>query len=153
MSYHNGSIWPHDNALIAMGFAHYGFKAEVDLVFQGLVGAASRMELRRLPELFCGFRRVRGNGPTRYPVACSPQAWASAAPLALLQASLGIRFDLDKNRIRLVRPTLPPFLDMVVLRDVRIAENLVDFAVYRCDQTISIEILRNEGDVEISIVD
>ena len=152
MSYHNGSIWPHDNALIAMGFAHYGFKAEVDLVFQGLVGAASRMELRRLPELFCGFRRVRGNGPTRYPVACSPQAWASAAPLALLQASLGIRFDLDKNRIRLISPMLPPFLDMVVLRDVRIAENLVDFAVYRCDQTISIEILRNEGEVEISIV-
>ncbi|HEY0329129.1 MAG TPA: amylo-alpha-1,6-glucosidase [Rhodopseudomonas sp.] len=152
MSYHNGSIWPHDNALIAIGFARYGFKAEVDLVFQGLVGAASRMELRRLPELFCGFRRVRGNGLTRYPVACTPQAWASAAPLALVQASLGIRFDLDQNRISLVGPTLPTFLDMVVLRDVQVADNLVDFAVYRHEQTISIEILRNEGDVEVSIV-
>jgi glycogen debranching enzyme len=135
-----------------MGFAHYGFKAEVDLVFQGLVGAASRMELRRLPELFCGFHRVRGNGLTRYPVACTPQAWASAAPLALVQASLGIRFDLDQNRISLVGPNLPSFLDMVVLRDVRVADNLVDFAVYRHEQTISIEILRNEGNVEISIV-
>ena len=152
MSYHNGSIWPHDNALIAMGFEHYGFKAEVDLVFQGLVAAASRMELRRLPELFCGFRRVRGSGPTRYPVACTPQAWASAAPLSLLQASLGIRFDLSKNQIRLVHPKLPSFLDMVVLRDVRVAENLIDFAIYRYDDKISIEILRNEGDVEVSIV-
>ncbi len=151
MSYHNGSIWPHDNAMIAVGLARYGFKTEVDLVFQAIVGAASNMELHRLPELFCGFRRVRGHGPTLYPVACAPQAWASAAPLALLQASLGIEFDVDKNEIRLVNPTLPSFLDMVVLRGVRLAEHLVDFAIYRHEHDISLQILRNEGYVEISI--
>jgi len=152
MSYHNGSIWPHDNAMIAVGLARYGFKTEVDLVFQAIVGAASNMELHRLPELFCGFRRMRGHGPTLYPVACAPQAWASAAPLALLQASLGIEFDSDKNQIRLVNPTLPSFLDMVVLRGVRLAEHLVDFAIYRHEHNISLQILRNEGRVEISIV-
>jgi len=151
MSYHNGSVWPHDNAMIALGLARYGFKTEVDLVFQAIVGAASNMDLHRLPELFCGFRRMRGHGPTLYPVACAPQAWASAAPFALLQASLGIEFDLDKNQIRLVNPTLPSFLDMVVLRGVRLADRFVDFAIYRHEHNVSLQILRNEGGVEISI--
>jgi glycogen debranching enzyme len=76
MSYHNGSIWPHDNALIALGFARYGLKRPVGRLFQGLFDAATYLELRRLPELFCGFQRQRERGPTLYPVACSPQAWA-----------------------------------------------------------------------------
>ena len=80
MSYHNGSIWPHDNALIALGFARYGLKRAVTQTFKGLFDAATYMDLRRLPELFCGFQRQRGRGPTLYPVACAPQAWASATP-------------------------------------------------------------------------
>ena len=152
MSYHNGSIWPHDNALIAMGLARYGFKTEVDLVFQAIVSAASNMNLHRLPELFCGFRRMRGNGPTLYPVACAPQAWASATPFALLQSALGIEFKPDENQIRLLNPSLPSFLDMVVLRDLRLAEGFVDFAVYRHGQQISLEILSNESRAEVSIM-
>ena len=93
MSYHNGSIWPHDNALIALGLARYGLKRPVERVFKGLFDAATYMEMRRLPELFCGFQRGRGRGPTLYPVACSPQAWASATPFTLLEASLGLQFD------------------------------------------------------------
>ena len=81
MSYHNGSVWPHDNALIAAGFARYGFKDAINRVFKGMFDAASYMDLRRLPELFCGFQRGRERGPTLYPVACSPQAWAAGAPL------------------------------------------------------------------------
>src|SRR5262249_4438838 len=77
MSYHNGSIWPHDNALIALGFARYGLKDAVTRLFQGLFEAATYMEQRRLPELFCGFQRQNSRGPTLYPVACAPQAWAS----------------------------------------------------------------------------
>src|SRR5262249_28281104 len=79
-SHHNGSIWPHDNALIALGFARYGLKAAAQRVFRGLFDAAEYMDFRRLPELFCGFQRSRARGPTLYPVACSPQAWSAATP-------------------------------------------------------------------------
>ena len=98
MSYHNGSVWPHDNALIALGLARYGLKDAIDRVFKGLFDAATYMDLRRLPELFCGFQRGRGRGPTLYPVACSPQAWASGTPFSLIQASLGLEFDPARTK-------------------------------------------------------
>src|SRR6185437_13046135 len=104
MSYHNGSVWPHDNAIAAMGFARYGLKRAVEQVFQGLFDTASYMDLRRLPELFCGFARRRGRGPTLYPVACAPQAWASATPFTLIEASLGLEFDPAAREIRLRNP-------------------------------------------------
>ena len=122
MSYHNGSIWPHDNALIALGLARYGLKRSVERVFKGLFDAATYMEMRRLPELFCGFQRGRGRGPTLYPVACSPQAWASATPFTLIEASLGLQFDPAANEIRLHNPSLPSFLDEVVLRNLHLKE-------------------------------
>src|SRR5690606_1979762 len=90
MSYHNGSVWPHDNALIALGLARYGFKEQAGRVLEALFHASMYLELRRLPELLCGFTRRRSHGPTLYPVACAPQAWAAAAPLALVQACLGL---------------------------------------------------------------
>ena len=120
MSYHNGSIWPHDNALIALGFARYGLKHSVAHLFKGLFDAASYMDLRRLPELFCGFRRERRRGPTLYPVACAPQAWASATPFTLLEAALGLEFDAARGEIRLRDPRLPEFLNEVVLRDLQL---------------------------------
>ena len=104
MSYHNGSIWPHDNALIALGFARYGLNRAVATVSKGLFDAATYMDLRRLPELFCGFQRERRRGPTLYPVACAPQAWASATPFSLVQASLGLEFAPDSDEIRLRNP-------------------------------------------------
>lgn len=151
MSYHNGSIWPHDNAVIALGLCRYGFKDEVATVFEAIGGAASYMELRRLPELFCGFRRIKGQAPTLYPVACAPQAWAGAAPLAMLQACLGIQCEPEVNRIRLVAPMLPNFLDMVVLRNLELGNGRVDMALYRYGRNISLQILRNDGGAEISI--
>src|SRR6266700_2786384 len=126
MSYHNGSVWPHDNALIALGFARYGFKHSVERLFKGLFDAASYMDMRRLPELFCGFQRGRGRGPTLYPVACSPQAWASATPFTLLEASLGLEFDPAAGEIRLINPRLPAFLDEVVLRNLQLNQSSVD---------------------------
>ena len=100
MSYHNGSIWPHDNALIALGFARYGLKEQALKVFTALIEAAGHIDLNRLPELFCGFARKQRQGPTGYPVACSPQAWAAATPLALIQASLGLSLDHDQREVR-----------------------------------------------------
>ncbi len=117
MSYHNGSVWPHDNALIALGLARYDQKRAIEMLFGGLFSAATYMDLRRLPELFCGFERQKGHGPTLYPVACSPQAWASATPFTLLEASLGLQFDPFKGEIQLRNPRLPEFLDEVLLRE------------------------------------
>src|SRR5438445_23689 len=111
MSYHDGSIWPHDNALIALGFARYGLKHSVAHMFKALFDAASYMDLRRLPELFCGFQRERRRGPVLYPVACAPQAWASATPFSLLEAALGLEFDAARGEIRLRDPHLPGFLN------------------------------------------
>jgi glycogen debranching enzyme len=152
MSYHNGSIWPHDNALIALGLARYGLKQPVQKVFEGLFRAGTYMEHRRLPELFCGFRRQHGHGPTLYPVACSPQAWASATPFALLEASLGLEFDPFANEIRLCNPRLPVFLDEVTLRNLQLGSSRVDLRVRRHNDTVSLDTPRISGGIRVSVV-
>ena len=152
MSYHNGSVWPHDNALIAAGFARYGHKSAIDRVFKGLFDAASYMELRRLPELYCGFQRGRQRGPTLYPVACSPQAWSAGTPLMLLQSSLGLEFDQDRNEILLREPRLPAFLEEVTLRNLRLGQSVVDLMLRRHGNDVSIQVLRNEGQIRIAAV-
>jgi glycogen debranching enzyme len=153
MSYHNGSIWPHDNSLIALGLAHYGFAAAVEQVFKGIFRAATYMDSRRLPELFCGFQRQRGRGPTLYPVACSPQAWASATPFSLLGAALGLEFDPGKGEIRLRNPRLPSFLDEVTLRNLRLDGASVDLRVRRHRDAVSLDILRTHGGkIQVSVV-
>ncbi len=152
MSYHNGSVWPHDNALIAMGFARYGQKAAVARVFQGLFDAACYMDLRRLPELYCGFQRGRGRGPTLYPVACSPQAWAAGAPFLLLQSSLGLEFDLDRNEILLRNPQLPPFVEHITLKNLRLGDFSVDIGIHRAGPVVSLQVLRNTGIIKVATV-
>jgi glycogen debranching enzyme len=152
MSYHNGSIWPHDNALIALGFSRYGLAHAVEPLFQGLFEAATYMDSRRLPELFCGFQRQRGRGPTLYPVACSPQAWASAAPFTLLEASLGLEFDSVRGEIRLRNPRLPSFLQEVTLRNLRLGAASVDLKVRRHQEAVSLDILRTSRNIQVSVV-
>jgi glycogen debranching enzyme len=152
MSYHDGSIWPHDNALIALGLARYGLKHSVGHVFKGLFDAASYMDLRRLPELFCGFQREKRRGPTLYPVACAPQAWASATPFTLLEAALGLEFDVARGDIRLRDPRLPAFLNEVVLRDLQLGSSSVDLRVRRHGEEVSLEVLRTRGQIQVSIV-
>jgi glycogen debranching enzyme len=152
MSYHNGSIWPHDNALIALGLSRYGLKHSVAHLFKGLFDAASYMDLRRLPELFCGFRREKHRGPTLYPVACAPQAWASATPFTLLEAALGLEFDAGRGEIRLRDPRLPAFLNEVVFRDLKLGASSVDLRVRRHDGEVSLEVLRTRGQIQVSIV-
>jgi glycogen debranching enzyme len=152
MSYHNGSIWPHDNALIALGFARYGLKRPIDRLFEGLFHAGTYMDHRRLPELFCGFQRQRAQGPTLYPVACAPQAWAAATPFALLQACLGLEFDPLANEIRLNNPRLPAFLDEVMLRDLQLGASYMDLRVRRHGETVSLDTPRINGGVRVSVV-
>jgi glycogen debranching enzyme len=150
MSYHNGSVWPHDNALIALGLARYGHHTEVEQLFKGMFDAACYMDLRRLPELFCGFQRGPRRGPTLYPVACNPQAWASATPLSLLEASLGLQINATTEEVRFVEPHLPAFLDEVVVRNLTVGRSSLDFAVRRQGGGTSVQILHRRGDARIS---
>jgi glycogen debranching enzyme len=151
MSYHNGSVWPHDNALIGLGFARYGLRREAQRVLTGLYGTSRYMDLRRPPELFCGLRRTPGKGPTLYPVACSPQAWASAAPLALLQACLGLDFDFQTEQVCFLRPALPDFLDRVIIRSLSVGASQVDILLQRYASDVSVNVLRRAGDAEVMV--
>jgi glycogen debranching enzyme len=147
MSYHNGSVWPHDNALIALGFARYGFRRQITQIFKGLFEASAYIDLRRLPELFCGFSRMPTQGPTFYPVACSPQAWAATTPLALLQACIGLRFDPENRRVIFDRPVLPEFLDEVKLTRLSIGDASIDVQLRRTGTDVVVNVLSRKGDI------
>jgi glycogen debranching enzyme len=151
MSYHNGSVWPHDNALIALGLSRYGLKRGTHAIFEGLFAALLHMDMMRLPELFCGFARRRGAAPTLYPVACSPQAWASVAPFALLQASLGLRCDFASRELRFHNPELPAFLGEVRIADLRLGEASVDLRIKRQKKGTEVAVLSRRGDIAIKI--
>ena len=150
MSYHNGSVWPHDNALIALGLARYGLKAEAARIFQGLFETSLYQDQKRLPELFCGFMRRRQRGPVSYPVACSPQAWAAVTPFALLAACLGLEIDHTRNRIRFREPVLPRFLDGISLYNLKLGDSRVDLRLNRHEDDITVAVLRRTGDVQIA---
>ncbi len=152
MSYHNGSVWPHDNAMIAEGLARYGSKDAALAILDGLFAVSCHVELHRLPELFCGFARRGDGGPTLYPVACSPQAWAAGAVLMLLSAVLGIEIDAAERRLTLVRPVLPQWLDCVRLRSVRVGEDRVDLTLRRYPGDVALTVERRTGPVEVIVV-
>ncbi len=152
MSYHNGSIWPHDNALIALGLARYGLADQLLRLITGLFNASIFMDLHRLPELFCGFPRQPDQGPTLYPVACSPQAWAAGAVFMLLQACLGIHFSPDKPQISFIHPVLPDYLDFLRITNLRVGDGVVDLALRRHPHDVGISVLRKEGDIEVAVV-
>jgi glycogen debranching enzyme len=150
MSYHNGSIWPHDNALIGLGFSLYGFQGEASRILQSLYEASRTMELYRLPELFCGFhRRPDAGGPTLYPVACAPQAWAAGAVFMLLQACLGLSVRARERQICFVHPTLPPNLDELRINNLRLLDATADIIIRRETLGVAVEVPRKTGDIEI----
>ncbi|MFW5641353.1 MAG: glycogen debranching N-terminal domain-containing protein [Roseicyclus sp.] len=151
MSYHNGSVWPHDNALIALGLARYGLKEPALRLLEALLDAAAFMDLRRLPELFCGFRRLPSTAPTLYPVACSPQAWASATPFALLQAALGLSIRHDRRLVSFDRPRLPQGIDEVRLRNLTVAGAGVDLLLRRAGEDVAVNVLARRGDVDVGV--
>ncbi len=150
MSYHNGSIWPHDNALIGMGFSLYGLQAHASKILHGLYEASRYVELRRLPELFCGFhKRTEASGPTLYPVACAPQAWAAGSVYLLLQACLGLDVRARERHLCFENPSLPPSLDEVRIENLAVGDASADFLVRRDGPGVTVEVLRKRGDLEI----
>ena len=150
MSYHNGSVWPHDNALIGAGLARYGYQYLTARILEGMFEAARHVDLNRLPELFCGFhRRPDGTGPTLYPVACAPQAWAAGSPYLLLCASLGIEIRAADRLVVFEAPRLPLFLNELRIEGLTVNDACVDLLVSRCEKGLTVDILRKEGEMEI----
>ncbi len=135
MSYHNGSVWPHDVALCAAGLGRYGYRDEVMRLLAAMFDAAIHFEMR-LPELFCGFARTQGAPPIAYPVACLPQAWAAGAPFMMLQACLGLRIDGQKREIHVDRPVLPAGIDLVELRHVPVGDLSTDIVFQRVGERV-----------------
>ncbi len=153
MSYHNGSVWPHDNAIIACGLASNGLKRHFLKVFSGIFDASVFMEFQRLPELFCGFTRRRGAPPTLYPVACVPQAWASGSLLLMLQASLGLDFESGSERLIFRQPILPEFIDHLTIRNLSVTGTTsVDLVIRRYGEDVTIEVLKKSAGVSVIVI-
>jgi glycogen debranching enzyme len=151
MSYHNGSVWPHDNALIAAGLARYGLKTAVLHVLNGLYEASRFVDLHRLPELFCGFPLRPGEGPTLYPVACAPQSWSAASVFLLLQACLGLQVKGPETKICFAQPLLPEFLNEVRIHNLQVGTASVDLLLQRHGQHVGLSVLRQTGSAEIVV--
>ena len=152
MSYHNGSIWPHDNALIAAGFADYGFDDLGLRLFEAMLGASETVDLHRLPELFCGFSRRPGEGPTLYPVACAPQSWAAAAVFMLLGSALGITIDGARGEVSLNHPVLPPSIGDLRITGLEVGSGRVDLLFENHPHDVGLTVLRREGEVRVVVV-
>jgi glycogen debranching enzyme len=149
MSYHNGSIWPHDNALIAMGLARYGFRDLSMKIFSDMFDAANFLELRRMPELFCGFGRRPGEGPTLYPIACLPQAWAAASVFMLLGATLGLQIDGARGQVTFADPLLPGWLEWLRIENLTVGTAVVDLLCMRHPHDVGISVVRRQGNVRV----
>ncbi len=152
MAYHNGSIWPHDNALIALGLARYGLEDAALRIWTGLFGAGLYFELHRMPELFCGFPQEPGEGPVLYPVACAPQAWAAASVFLLLQACLGLAINGPDRHVSFTRPQLPASLGELRIHNLEVAGATVDLLLVRHANDVGVNVLRREGDVQVTVV-
>ena len=149
MSYHNGSVWPHDNALIAAGLKRHGFVKATTRLATAMFDAAIHTDYMRLPELFCGFTRRTPNRPVGYPVACSPQAWAAGSPFLLLQAMLGVSARAHENLLTINKPHLPPWLNFVELRNLRVGESRISLVFRREGEVTGFSLLSKEGDVRV----
>ena len=149
MSYHNGSVWPHDNALIAAGLKRYGFLKATNRVATAIFDAAIHADYMRLPELFCGFTRRTPNQPVAYPVACSPQAWAAGAPFLMLQAILGLSARGHENMLTVNKPHLPPWLNRVELHRLQVGESRLSLEFRREGDITAFSLLSREGNVRV----
>ncbi|MDB5305429.1 MAG: glycogen debranching enzyme [Phycisphaerales bacterium] len=151
MSYHNGSVWPHDNAILAYGLGCYGMGKLATEILAGLFDASRVMELCRMPELFCGFARRAGQDPTRYPVACLPQAWAAGSVFLLLQGCLGFTIDANRKTIFFLRPALPESVEHIRITDLRVGEASIDLEIDRRENDVNVHVARRQGDIAVVV--
>ena len=153
VSYHRGSVWPHDNALIAAGLKRYGFDQAAGKIFNAIMEAAMNFQHYRLPELFCGFDRAEYEVPVNYPVACHPQAWAAGTIPLLLSVLLGLEPYAVRNRLKIVRPMLPESVHCLDLSGLRVGKSKVDLHFERSEGTIGVKVRRTYGRLRVTIED
>jgi glycogen debranching enzyme len=151
MSYHNGSIWPHDNAIIAAGFKRYGHGASALRVATAMFEIASHSRDFRLAELYCGFDRSGSSEIVSYPVACMPQAWAAAAPFMLFQALLGITADAPQRNLRVIQPAIPSWLGRAELHGLRVGDASVSLAFTHTEGATAFSLLEQEGRLNVTV--
>jgi glycogen debranching enzyme len=151
VSYHNGSIWPHDNAMIALGISNYGFRDLAARILSAFLDVSAHVDLHRLPELLCGLERRSGEGPTLYPVACAPQAWAAGAVFMFLEACLGMTIDAPNKQLILEQPFLPPVISQLWIRRLQVGSASLDLHFERKDHAVRVEIMEKRGDVEVLV--
>jgi glycogen debranching enzyme len=151
MAYHNGTVWPHDNALIGYGAARYGLKDLAVAVLAGLFAAGTYFDLNRMPELFCGFDREPGEGPVPYPVACAPQAWSAGAVFLLLQGCLGLGVSGVERQIWFHQPRLPSFVPELRVTNLRVGDARVDLLLVRHGDEVGVSVLRRIGDLAVVV--
>jgi glycogen debranching enzyme len=152
MSYHNGSIWPHDTAIVAAGLARYGFTSAAMRIMGATFDLSQTVDLHRLPELICGFHRRAGGFPTLYPVACAPQAWAAGAVYLLLQACLGLEIDAAARRISFSHAALPDTIEWVRIVNLTVGSATIDLLLTRHVHDVGVTVLRRSGDVQVLAV-
>jgi glycogen debranching enzyme len=152
IGYHSGSVWPHDNAIIAAGLMRYGLADAAALVVGGLLRASEGFAEARLPELFSGFSRAEATRPVPYPVACSPQAWAAGSIFQLVGAMLGLQPDAGAGRLA-VRPALPEWLDDVAIRRLRVGAAAIDLTVSRRAGGYDVDVQKVAGELDVSLAD
>jgi glycogen debranching enzyme len=149
MSYHNGSIWPHDTSLCAAGIARYGGRTQVVQILSDIFEAANHFAMR-LPELYCGFPRITGQGPAPYPVACLPQAWSSGSVFMLLQACLGVRIDGRRKEVHIERPLLPIGIESLSIRDLPVGDVRIDLEFHRIgNEVVAVPAKHSEAGVRV----
>ena len=151
IGYHLGTVWPHDNSLIAAGFRRYGFDDEALRIFSSMLEAAMPFDERRLPEVFAGYPRAAFGAPVHYPVACHPQAWAAGAIPYLLQTILGLVPAAFERQLRVERPMLPPFVDRVELRRLRVGDARISLEFRRLPDRVNVEVLEVSGDLAVEV--
>jgi glycogen debranching enzyme len=149
MSYHNGSIWPHDTSVCAAGMARYGAREQVVQILSDTFEAANHFSMR-LPELYCGFARLEGQGPAPYPVACLPQAWSSGSVFMLLQACLGIHVDGHRKRVHIDHPFLPFGIESLSILGLPVGESSINLEFHRVgNEVVAIPARHHDGGVQV----
>jgi len=151
LGYHLGTVWPHDNSLIAAGMRRYGFDDMAPRVFSGIFEAAMHFDGNRLPELFGGFQRRDYGVPAVYPVTCQPQAWAAGSLPYLMDVLLGLKPEAFEQRLRITRPILPDFVREVDVSGLRVAESRIDLRFRRASSSITVEVLKLEGRLDVDM--
>ena len=152
IGYHLGTVWPHDNSIIAAGFRRYGFDKQAVQVLEGIIEAAQHFEHARLPEVFAGFSRHEFSVPVRYPVACHPQAWAAGSVPFMISSLLGLTADAFNKRLRVIRPVLPSGIAALDLLSIKVGDSTIDLHFQRTStEVIEVSVTKNSGSIQVEV--